>query len=140
MTIIFDFNRTLYDPETDSAVEGAREALNMCRMRGFAMHLVSRREPGRPEALIELGMDRYFESITFVDDKKHAIEELVSAAETSAYVVGDHLFSEIRAGNKAGARTIWLKRGKFSELEPEGPDDVPWKTIEHLDELRELMS
>jgi FMN phosphatase YigB (HAD superfamily) len=55
------------------------------------------------------------------------------------YVVGDYLHNEIRMGNKLGAKTIWFKQGRFSTLEPETEQDIPWKTITDMKQLHELI-
>ncbi|KND47527.1 MAG: hypothetical protein AB199_03795 [Parcubacteria bacterium C7867-004] len=139
MTIIFDFNRTIYDPETDTAVPGALEALTHFAERGMTLHLVSRREGGRDDVLDTLGVRDFFASVAFVGDKGPVIQELVSGSSGTVYVVGDYLQSEIRAGNKAGAKTIWLKRGLFAGHAPTYGTDVPWATIKHMQELIEII-
>lgn len=135
MTIIFDYNRTIYDPETGTLVEGALEALASFAQTGVPMHLVSKLEPGREEALDALGIRDYFVSIAFVEDKEDAMRAIVESVAEPVYVIGDHLHNEIRIGNKLGARTVWLARGKFAGLRPEEEHDVPWRTIKHFKEL-----
>ncbi len=133
--IIFDFNRTLYDPEAGAAVPGAIELLGALRARGEVLYLVSRLEPGREDILASLGLEDFFERVSFVHDKEAAIGESMRGSNGVVYVVGDHLHDEIRAGNRHGAKTIWLRRGKFAELKPESLMDVPWRTIEHLGDV-----
>ena len=135
MIIIFDYNRTLYDPETGELVVGAREAVEALSARGATLHLVSRNEPGRTDALHALGLAEYFASISFVDDKEAPMRKIAETANAPLYVVGDHLHNEIRIGNRIGARTVWLKAGKFEGLVPESPHDEPWRTIERLELL-----
>ncbi len=140
MTIIFDFNRTIYDPETDTSVPGAIEVLNTLYIRGETLHLISRREQGREKLLSDLGIEHMFASVSFVDEKEIAIQKIIRESSDPVYVVGDHLHDEMCAGNKHGARTVWLKRGKFAELQPETDADVPWRTIESMHELLEIIA
>ena len=138
MTIIYDFNRTIFDPETGTLMDGALTLLQIHTAEGHTLHLVSKREADREATLARLGIGKYFDSVQFVEEKQDALKALIEAAETPVYVIGDHLHSEIRLGNRLGARTIWLKRGRFADLRPEGPDDMPWRTISHLGELLEV--
>ena len=135
MIIIFDFNRTIYDPETDACVPGVGAVLAELFARGETLHLVSRREPGREGVLASLDVEHFFTSVSFLDEKETAIRRIIQAANETVYVVGDHLHDEIRIGNRLGARTVWLRRGKFAGLMPEMDEDVPWRTIEDIREV-----
>lgn len=140
MIVIFDYNRTLFDPETGGLVAGAREAVEALAARKATLHLVSRNEPGRQDALARFGLDKHFASVSFVDDKEAAMRPITEGADTPVYVVGDHLHNEIRIGNRLGARTVWLKAGKFKDLLPEHAEDEPWRTIDHLERLPEVFA
>ena len=135
-TIIFDFNRTLHDPDTDEAVPGACELVAELASLGHELHLVSRLEPGRATTLESFGIADAFMTTSFVPDKAEAISRIVSGAAGNAYVVGDYLHDEIRAGGRAGAKTIWLKRGRFSSLMPETEHDYPWRTANDMAGVR----
>lgn len=140
MTIIFDFNRTIFNPETGSLLSNALEVLKTLRGRGHTLYLVSRLEPGREAALSDLGIDGYFKEAKFVNDKREALKEIISASPSPTYVIGDYLHDEIRAGNELGAKTIWLKRGRFADLIPKNKDEEPWHTIDDLMEVLELIA
>ncbi len=137
MNIIFDFNRTIYDPDTSTLVPGVLDVLTTFIARGAVLHLVSRREPGREVLLDDLGITQFFRSTSFANEKEVAIRQIIEASEGVVYVVGDHLHDEIRIGNRQGARTVWFKRGKFAGLVPEGSVDIPWRTIERMEDLVE---
>ncbi|HVX90395.1 MAG TPA: HAD hydrolase-like protein [Candidatus Paceibacterota bacterium] len=139
MTIIFDFNRTLYDPDTGSLVHGALELLADLAGQGAVLHLVSRIEPGRTDILDALDVRNYFTTIAFVSDKTAPIRTILASATDDAYVVGDHLHDEVRAGNRYGAKTIWLKRGKFKHLMPLTEHDRPWRTATDMQEVRRAL-
>lgn len=141
MIIIFDFNRTLYDPETGGLFDGAIELLSKLSARGDELHLVSKLEPTRSLAfLTKLGIAHFFKTTAFVTDKSDALRRLIETAPAPVYVVGDYLHGEIRIGNKHGAKTIWLKHGMFSSLMPEMQDDVPWRTVRNMKEIGEVLS
>lgn len=141
--VIFDLNRTLYDPDTDTLLPGVLETLTCLSSHGVEMHVISRNEPGRENILGIQGISHFFRTVTFVEDKTpevfaHLMESCREPLE-AMYVVGDYLHEEIRFGNQCGAKTIWLKRGKFSDLQPERPDDTPWKTITQFSEVLALI-
>lgn len=139
MTIIFDFNRTIYDPDTGALVPGALALLQNLSAIGHKLYLVSKFEAGREAALDELGIARYFEAASFVDDKRNAFEKIIRASAAPVFVIGDHLHGEIRIGNSLGAKTIWLRRGRFAHLTPEEKDDEPWRVIDDLMQAEELI-
>lgn len=135
MTIIFDFNRTIFDPESNALMPEAFELLTALNEQGIPLHLVSKREAGRDDALQRLGIAHFFRSTSFVDDKEECMRELIANANDTVYVIGDYLHNEIRIGNRHGAKTIWLKHGKFASLTPESDEDHPWRTVSHLQEV-----
>lgn len=141
--VIFDYNRTLYDPDTGDVVSGAIETLSVLQSWEVSLHLISRKEAGRFKTFHDLGFDRYFSSICFVEDKSCDVFRMIlgraHVLPEDAYVVGDYLHEEIRFGNQCGMRTIWLRRGKFSTLVPEGPYDTPWRVVSGLDEILPLI-
>lgn len=136
MTIIFDFNRTIYDPESRSLVPYAAELLAELSGKGAVLHLVSMIEADRADILESLGIARYFTSTAFVSDKEDAMRSIAANSGEPLYVVGDHLHGEIRIGNMIGAKTVWLRRGRFSSLEPLLPHDRPWRTATDMKQVR----
>jgi HAD superfamily hydrolase (TIGR01509 family) len=136
---ILDFNRTIYDPETDDLVPGARDALKSLINKGFLLVLVSRQEGGRDELLSRFSLTALFQEAVFVPKKDSdlfaGLIEKYGVRPEDTLVVGDYLHEEIRGGNRAGARTVWLKRGPFRHLAQECPEDVPWRTIHEMSEL-----
>lgn len=138
-TVVFDLNRTLYDPEADVLLPGAIDVLHALTEDGHVLHLISRHEPGRNEILDRYGLEPYFSSVRFVDEKSATQFRNVIAGVDRAYVVGDYLHEDIRFGNQAGAKTIWLKRGTFADMRAEVADDRPWATIDGLLEVLELV-
>ncbi len=141
--IIFDLNRTLYDPDLDVLFPGAFELLDAVTSRGFSCALVSRKEPGREDILKRFDIEKFFGNISFVPQKTEQVFKDIAQQQGAdpkyTYVIGDYLHEEIRLGNRLGMRTIWLKQGRFAYLAPESAHDVPWKTISELKELSKII-
>ncbi|MBL7206746.1 MAG: HAD hydrolase-like protein [Candidatus Aenigmarchaeota archaeon] len=69
--IIFDFNRTIYDPETDVLTDGAIDLLEELHNSGYKMCLLSKRtHPKRREEISLLGLDRYFLDVLVIEGEK----------------------------------------------------------------------
>jgi len=131
---IMDYNRTLFDPDNNGLISGAVELLNGLKFLGATMILVSKNEPGREGRLYELGIVDFFEEVLFVDGKTEALfQEVIARYQAEkVYVIGDHPYQEIRAGNQTGAFTIQFKQGRFAKLAPEIDADKPDAEIVNL--------
>ena len=139
MKIIFDYNRTLYDPETDALSHGALELLKYSS-KGNELFLISRAEPGRSERLERSKIRKYFKRLAFVDVKTPELFLELSDEDKDAIVIGDRVREEIRIGNRLGMKTIWVRQGKFADEMPEGCDDKPTFIVTDLGEVREIIS
>ena len=134
--IIFDLNRTLYDPETDELVTGAREILDSAARRGVVLALISRREPGREGILARFGIAHYFVRTDYVSEKTPecfmSLLHVLTAPPEHVLVVGDHP-DDIRCGNACGAITIRFRTGRFRDL-----DDGDVRPVYEIDSLEKL--
>lgn len=143
--IIFDFNRTLYDPEKEKLMEGTVKLLNTLKKRGVKMALLSRTTTGNRRQLISsLGLDDYFTKVivTSVTKNESHFTEMMEAMQVSAnrcVVVGDRVKSEIAIGKKLGLQTIWLRRGKFRKEVADSPGEQPDHIINNLHEIYRLL-
>ena len=139
---IIDFNRTIYDPETGALTPGALDALDFLIQKGFTLVLISKKEEGRDTKLVELGISNYFAEAMFVEKKTpelfNEILNKYGVLPAETVVLGDHVHSEISAGNAVGAKTIRFRSGKFKDLEPRKGDE-PTYTITQLNEIAELL-
>jgi FMN phosphatase YigB (HAD superfamily) len=143
--IIFDFNRTLYDPENDKLVDGAFDVLKTLSDKGYKMYLIGKKTVSdRLEKISELGIDKYFMDMVFVDVDKsvgdfvHAAKKMNLPYEEIA-VVGDRIKSEIAVGNQAGMITIWYRNGKFSNEVPISSTETPNYKIKRLEEIMQYL-
>jgi phosphoglycolate phosphatase-like HAD superfamily hydrolase len=99
-TIIFDFNRTIYDPELEALLPDALETIETLLARKYSLHLVSRNEIGRENILLELNLVKYFKTVTLVETKSAEIFSVIIDAEEAAlkdvYVIGDYRHEDVR--------------------------------------------
>lgn len=133
---IFDFNRTIYNPDTKSFFPEVSKLLKRLTEKNITLILVSKKELAREKILTQAGLDKFFNEIFFVEQKTVSLfEDLIQKYQPSeTFVIGDYLPAEISIGNKVGAQTIWLRQGKFSFIKPK-EKEVPSHTIKHLKEV-----
>lgn len=144
--VIFDFNRTLYDPDTKQLVSGATTILAWLQDRGCQLCLISKKSAEERELLISsLGLNRYFRKILVIEGSKQEshFQECLSAMALPASevaVVGDRIREEIYLGNRMGMHTIWYRSGKFAAEVPENSAQLPRCIITSLEELPTCLS
>lgn len=140
--VIFDWKWTLYHPANQALVPGARELIDYLRSQNTKMVIIGKDQGGdMASAVKRLGVREYFSDIRFIDDVK--TPELFSEYAKDfhpdqVWVVGDRIKGEIDAGNKIGAKTVWLKFGKFSNELPESDEEQPDYTFTSLHDLLKL--
>jgi FMN phosphatase YigB (HAD superfamily) len=139
--IIFDFNRTLYDPDTGTFVEGALQTLEKLKKRNFLLFLIGKGTAARADLINELGLPRFFDEIIVKEEKEIADFRYLKKKYPDAdfYVFGDRVKKEIRFGNECGFKTIWFKNGKFAEDLPETGQEKPWKIAADYGELEKAL-
>ena len=134
--IIFDFNRTLYDPETHCLIIGARFVLRTLLRRGFLLYLVSHAEQSRKELIKNLKIKQYFSHIVVTKEKsKKDFQEIIGRNAVNrnlSFVVGDRVRKEIRIGNLLGMQTVWVRTGKFAYENPRKKIEQPTYTVHTL--------
>lgn len=139
--IIFDFNRTLYDPDRGEMVEGAKLILEKYFKSKIKMVLVSRMEKARKDMVKEMDLVKYFSDILFVMEKNEKLFKSLLEKYNSkkVYVVGDYLYEEIRSGNINNMETIWIKNGKFKDMKPRDRYDVPKHIVSSISEITTII-
>lgn len=141
--MIFDFNRTLYDPDAKSLVPKATFVLNALTRRGFTLFLVSRAERSRRSAIDNSGIGRYFNGISISNEKnKDDFMSVIGDKKIdfeNSFVVGDRLSDEIKIGNALGFKTIRIKAGKFSNEVPQTADEIPTYSVDNLEEILKML-
>lgn len=140
--VIFDFNRTLFDPESGKLLPKARFVLRTLLRRGFGLFLISRREKSRAGLIKKLKISTYFSGKVFSEEK--SVDDFAKLLgsninRNSGYVVGDRVREEIKIGNILKLKTIWLKSGKFSKETPRTKNETPDFKIDHLNEILRIL-
>ncbi len=142
-TIIFDFNRTIYDPELDLIENKTINLLRYFKSKNIKLALITTYEKNRNKKIIQLKLNKYFDLIKITREKtvNDFLDTLLklSSKPKDTVVVGDYLKDEINIGNILGLTTIWLKKGKFSNVSPENKFETPDYIIEDLIRLKEMI-
>lgn len=134
-TVIFDFNRTLYNPETGSLLPGAKFALRTLVRRGFRLVLISRAGKDRKMLVKKLGLKPYFAKIIICRHKGLAVFQKIikgGSSDSGSFVVGDRVRQEIALGNRLGLTTIWVREGKFAKELPRRRQEQPQFAVNQL--------
>lgn len=138
--VIFDFMRTLYDPDQKALTPGAFEVLDTLHAAGVMLFMVSRKEGQRMSMLDQLGIETFFSQVFLVESKEKALHELVERyPDDQKWIVGDRVCDEIRCGNEFSMITVWYKQGVFGTEHPRIVEEKPDFTIQDMKELITLM-
>lgn len=138
MKIIFDYNRTIFDPEKNNLYSGVFEMLKRLASK-HELFLISRNEPSRKDKFEKLGIKNYFQKTTFVDEKNTEMFKDLIGDSKKVLVVGDSLRDEIKIGNKLGLITVRLKNGKFANEIPVSLEEEPMFNISEITELEKII-
>ena len=134
--IIFDFNRTIYDPDAGELVPGVRFVLRTLLRRGFVLYLISRAGESRKRLMGELNVKKYFRRVVIAPEKrKRDFDRLAgskSVNKEESFVVGDRVRKEIAIGNSLGLKTIWVRSGRFARETSRKKIERPDYTVKSL--------
>lgn len=147
--IIFDWGRTLYDSEQGGFAAGMPDLLPTLALR-YKLAIVSlvsgeyeRRLIERQQMLRDNGIESCFAAVRFVAaDKDGAYVETLAELGVRAQdvaIVDDRVRRGIAWGNRHGALTIWLRRGRFAAELPDEVTGQPTYTIGELHELARIL-
>jgi len=141
--VIFDFNRTLYDPEQDKLIKGSSKVLNTLYKK-TKLALVTTETGERLGLIKQLGIEKFFNKILIVGEKDKksflACCDALGVQPQDAVVVGDRIKGEIAIGNKLGMVTIQFKNGIFADQLPENEGEKPKMVITKLVDLLKILS
>lgn len=142
--IIFDFNRTIYDPEQHSLIAGALAMLKELIGQGFQLHLISMAAPSREELIRNLGLHSFFESVTLCEHKSLKIfEKILQETEADihqSFAVGDRVKKELYFANQLGLTTVWYKQGRFAAELPQTMAEHPTYITHSLSEIPRIVA
>ena len=141
-SIIFDWKRTLYDPDTKTLIDGTKEILNKIQEIGIPMTLVGKGGQDMYSETKRLNVEKYFKNIIFNESpkEKELFEPYISKNNPRATLfIGDRIRSELAAGKSLGTTTLWVRQGKFATEEPENAAQNPDYTVNSLLEANSLL-
>jgi FMN phosphatase YigB (HAD superfamily) len=140
--VIFDYKRTIFDPDTNGLVSGALELLTALKGDGVKLFLIVKGDAERRGEMERLGILPFFDEI-IINPHKSAEDyqrcTRLCPPGTQFFAVGDRVREEIRHANACGMTTIWLKRGKFSVEEPTSADEQPSFTVTELSQAKAII-
>lgn len=141
-TVIFDWKRTLYDPDTGMLIDGALKILESIKNKRITMVLIGKGGDDMEEEADRLGIRKYFFKIVFAQGEKelNTFKKFVSDNAEETIIIGDRVRSELEIGHNLGALTIWVKQGKFASEESENSNQEPTYKVKNLDECQKLLS
>ena len=131
MKIIFDYSRTIFNPDTDRLYVGVFEVLDELS-KSHELYLVSTHEQGRREKIKDFGIHIFFKKVFFVNRKSVEIFKLIADEGDEVLVVGDNIYSEINVGNKMNFNTVLLNHGYSNRMLPLKEEHKPKHTISHI--------
>lgn len=138
--VIFDFLRTLYNPDCQPLEENTIEVLEYLKGKQFKLYLIAKAAEKRLELINGLGIADYFQKILLVPKKTiNDFGLCIFDAHTKAEnfsVVGDRVTGEITLENQLGMLTFWYKKDKFRRELPTSEPQEPKVTIYSLRELK----
>ena len=136
--IIFDWKRTLYDPDKKELISGAGTLLKYLKSKNIHLVLIGKGGDDMHEEVSRLEVGKYFDKIIFAEGEKDLqifTKFIFKDNPKSTVIIGDRVRSELEIGNKLGATTIWVKQGKFADELPETKNQKPDFTVSSLAEV-----
>ncbi|MFA5791717.1 MAG: HAD hydrolase-like protein [Candidatus Paceibacterota bacterium] len=140
--IIFDWKRTLYNPDDGTLIEGAKEILEVLQHKNIPLTLIGKGNADMYREVKRLEVEKYFSNIIFQDGLKEnsLFEPYISKDDpSSTFFIGDRVKSELAVGKSLGATTVWVRQGKFSMEEPENENQMPDYVVTTLIEVKDLL-
>ena len=140
--IIFDWKRTLYDPDKRDCINGALEILDYVFNNGTRMILIGKGSKEMYDEVERLNLKKYFSNIFFNEgEKQTALFEkfIINRKPEETVVIGDRIRSELKIGKSLKMTTIWVRQGEFAGEKPKSAKEEPTHTVTSLFELKELL-
>lgn len=138
--VIFDWKRTLYNPEKKILMEGTKELLLFLRKKNIPLILIGKDDDQMKREMKKLKVYDFFTQVIFTPTKNLNLfsKFIFNKQPQNTYVIGDRVRSEIEIGNRLNMTTIWIKQGKFAEELPSNSDQQPSFTVLSLFNLLDL--
>ncbi len=134
-------------PDTLQIESAVKDMLRELSMRYDTYLVTTGRTEFQNRKLDQLGIRELFKGIAVLasgseETKESWMESLMRGRyhPQSVIVVGNRLDNEIKAGNRLGMITVWVKYGEGSGLSPSDDSGRPDYTIYNIKEFPELLS
>lgn len=111
MKIIFDYNRTLFNPDAGNVFPGVFQLLKTLS-RKHELFLITLNKPERKDSSAILDMKPYFSEVLFVERKTTAAFQQIAGEDANVIVIGDRFEDEIQIGMQLGFITIHVQPQK----------------------------
>jgi FMN phosphatase YigB (HAD superfamily) len=138
MKIIFDYNRTLYDPDTDNLYPGVNELLERLAKK-HQLYLITKPTLGKESQLERLGIKSYFERTMIIEKKTPEVFRTLIGGANEAIVVGDRIREEIKIGNSLQFTTVWVRQGAYAKEIPRHEGEEPHHIVRNTAELQKVL-
>lgn len=140
--VIFDWKRTLYDPETKTLINGATEILEMFSNKNIPIFLIGKGEEEMHQEVNRLGIEKFFTGVKFAQGEKNPEDfkkyiDPFNPSET--FIIGDRALSELSVGKSLMASTVWVRQGVYADELPEAKNLTPDYQVRSLAELKDLV-
>ena len=146
-SVIFDWERTMWDPEAEALFPGALELVEKLAVH-YDLYIVSMASKGeaeierRKKLIQDLGLTPSFKEIVFVTEEKgeaHAsVFKQYSLIPAHTMIVDDRMIRGVARGNSVGAVTVRFQNGKFAEELPDESTGQPTYHIRAFTELADI--
>ncbi len=138
MKIIFDYNRTLYDPETKQLFPGVLPLLEKLAKKHH-LYLISKAEFGREYQLEAFGLAPLFKRIMLISTKTTEVFRTLVDHHDDVLVVGDRVRDEIRIAKELRYKTVWIQQGFFRKEIPRNNREEPDHIVRNVPQLSKLL-
>lgn len=139
--IIYDFMRTLYDPEKGQLFGGVLPMLISFKEKGLKQGLISFGGAEKKRLIEGLGLGKILDWYKVVEEKNPEVFESFikefNLRPEETLVVGDLVNQEIAVGSAIGAKTVWVKWGAFADVETLITPDF---MIDNISKLRDVIA
>ncbi|MBJ6744912.1 HAD family hydrolase [Streptococcus sp. 121] len=115
----------------------------------YKLGIIANQDFGTEKRLAAFGFRQYFDIVIASAEKGISKPNLrifqialnrANCKPESAIMIGDRIDNDIVPANKIGMKTVWIKQGPSSSVEPNKIEAYPSSTINNLSELLTILS
>lgn len=139
MKIIFDYNRTLFNPDSGDVFPGVFRLLKTLAPK-HELFLITLDKPERKSSAAITEMAPFFKDVVFVERKTVSVFQTIVGQDKNVLIIGDRLEDEIRIGIKLGLPTIHVRGKTPPRLKRFFPrKQRPTHTVPSIDAVLEII-